>query len=99
MSAYVQHILTKLVPNESLDIAHYVSIHISKLPLLHIQEVLFNLFVFVKRRKPSKLKLNFVYIFYFHLSFWVIQPLIVMDMMMSIKLGICRHAESNPNRW
>ena len=70
ISAYVQHILTKLVPNESLDIAHYLSIyHICKLPLLHIHEVSFNLFVFVKSRKPSKLKLNFVYISVFTYHF------------------------------
>ena len=68
-SAYVQHILIKVVPNESLDIAHYLSIHISKLPLLHIHEVLFNLFVFVKSQKPSKLELNFVYISIFTYHF------------------------------
>ena len=38
----VQHILTKLLPNESLDIAHYLSNHICTLLLLHIHEVSFN---------------------------------------------------------
>ena len=52
-----------------VDIAGVACIHICKLPLLHIHEVSFNLFVFVKSRKPSKFKLNFVYISIFGYHF------------------------------
>ena len=40
------------------DLPLYLSIHICKLPLLHIHEVSFNLFVFVKSRKPNKLRVT-----------------------------------------
>ena len=55
MSAHVQHSLTKLVPNKSLDIVLLFSIHICKLAHLHIHELSLNLFS-VKSRKPSKCK-------------------------------------------
>ena len=38
ISAYVQYRLTKLVPNESVDVALLFTIHICKLAYLHIHK-------------------------------------------------------------
>ena len=71
--------------------------HVCKLLLLHIHEVSFNLFVFCEKSETKYIKIKFCIHFYFHLSFWVTHPLIVLDMMMRIKLGTFRYAESNQN--
>ena len=54
ISAYIQHRLTKLVPNESLAIAILFIIHICKLAHLHIHEFSLKL-IFGKKSETKQI--------------------------------------------
>ena len=63
ISAYVQHRLEKLVPNESLDIALLFSIRICKLADLHIHEFSLKLTFGEKSETFSRYKFVYISIF------------------------------------